>query len=297
MLHVPCFTFHNMRYVFFGTPEFAAIVLRHLLDAGFVPTAVVCNPDRPVGRRKIITPPPVKALVMKHETRNISVLQPEKLDERFMLQVSRFMPELFIVAAYAKIIPGSILAIPSRGTIGVHPSLLPRLRGASPIQSAILSGERETGVSLYQMDADMDHGPVFAAERCADYDADRDTTATLLPRLAELGGQMLVRLFPDVKRGTAQAAPQDHAHATFTKKFTTEDALVPYEELAATERGDTPNVAQTIHRKIRAFDPEPGAWTVRDGKRIKLIAAEVRDGKLVITKYQNEGKKSVLGKF
>ena len=150
-----------MRYVFFGTPEFAAIVLRQLLDANLLPVGVVCNPDRPVGRKKVITPPPVKSLVMKHETWNIPVLQPEKLDERFMLQVSSFMPELFVVAAYARIIPRSILDIPANGAIGVHPSLLPRLRGASPIQSAILNGEQNTGVTLYHMDTEVDHGPVF----------------------------------------------------------------------------------------------------------------------------------------
>ena len=293
MFQVSGFTFHNMRYVFFGTPEFAAIALRHLLDAGLPPAAVVCNPDRPTGRKKIVTPPPVKSLVMKHETRNIAILQPERLDEGFILQVSRFKPELFIVAAYAKIIPQSILSIPPRGTIGVHPSLLPRLRGASPIQSAILTGELETGVSLYAIDAEMDHGPVFAAERLADYDTERDTTAMLLPRLAELGGRMLVELFPLLEHGTAKTIPQEHTQATFTKKFATDDAFVAADELAQAESGSAPELGTSIHRKIRAFFPEPGAWTVLNGKRRKLLEGEIRDGKLLITKYQDEGKNSV----
>ncbi len=281
-----------MRYVFFGTPEFAAIVLERLLDAGLPPVALVCNPDRPVGRKKIFMAPPAKALVMKHETHSIPILQPERLDEGFRLQASDFMPELFVVAAYAKIIPQSILDIPAHGTVGVHPSLLPRLRGASPIQSAILTGEPKTGVSLYAMDAAMDHGPVYAMEELADYKPANDTTETLLPRLADLGGRMLVELLRRAERGMPPAIPQDHAQATFTKKFATEDAFVAPEDLARAESGDT-DAAQSIHRKIRAFHPEPGAWTVLNNKRRKLLTAEIRKGQLVITTYQDEGKNPV----
>ncbi|MEY4731649.1 MAG: hypothetical protein RL681_595 [Candidatus Parcubacteria bacterium] len=279
----------SLRYVLFGTPEFAAIVLRHVLDAGFVPFAVVCNPDRPQGRKKVVTPPPVKALVLQRGISTIDVVQPERLDEDFVSRISQFKPEFFVVAAYAKIIPRSVLSIPSRGVIGVHPSLLPRLRGASPIQSAILTGESTTGVSLYAMDAEMDHGPIFAAESLADYDVDRDTTATLLPRLADLGGRMLVELLSSLERGTAKAIPQDHANATFTKKFTTDDAYIPAEELAQAERGGVPELARTIHRKIRAFDPEPGAWTFMDGKRTKLLGARIDTDHIVLTKLQREG--------
>lgn len=280
-----------MTFVFFGTPEFAAIVLRHALDAGLLPAAVVCNPDRPTGRKKIVTPPPVKQLIAQG-TWPIEILQPEKLgDIHEKLQAIR--PDFFIVAAYAKIIPQSILDIPSRGTIGVHPSLLPHLRGASPIQSAILDGERETGVSLYAIDADMDHGPIYRTERLADYDADHDTTATLLPRLADLGGRMLAKLLSELQHGTVTATPQDHTQATFTKKFTTDDTQIAADELTKAESGTAPELALSIHQKIRAFFPEPGAWTVLNGKRRKLLAAETRGGKLFVTKYQDEGKKPV----
>src|SRR3989344_296610 len=119
-----------MKFIFFGTPDFAAIILEKLINSGYVPKAVVCNPDKPVGRKKIITPPPVKVLIMKHEIWNIPVLQPEKLDKSFMLQVSSSITDIFIVAAYANIIPKEILNIPKLGTIGIHPSLLPKYRGA-----------------------------------------------------------------------------------------------------------------------------------------------------------------------
>jgi methionyl-tRNA formyltransferase len=140
-----------MRYVFFGTPRFAEIVLRKLLDAGMPPVALVCNPDRPVGRKKIVTSPPTKTLATNNRT-PIEILQPEKLDEAFMEQLQTLRPDFFVVAAYAKIIPKAVLAIPRLGTLGVHPSLLPKYRGASPIQSVILNGERETGVTIYAMD-------------------------------------------------------------------------------------------------------------------------------------------------
>src|SRR3989344_5918744 len=139
-----------MKFVFFGSPEFAAIVLEKLIKAGFMPAAVVCAPDAPAGRKKIPTPPPAKVRIMNYEERiknKIQILQPETLsiihDSLFVIQ-----PDFFIVAAYAKIIPKEILDIPRLGTIGVHPSLLPKYRGASPIQSAILNDEAETGTTL-----------------------------------------------------------------------------------------------------------------------------------------------------
>ncbi|MDP2598520.1 MAG: methionyl-tRNA formyltransferase, partial [Candidatus Liptonbacteria bacterium] len=155
---------HNSKYVFFGTPEFAAIVLDKLISAGFPPSAVVCNPDRPVGRKKIITPPATKSQIMVRGSRfmdEIKILQPEKLDSGFEHQISNIKPEFGIVAAYAKIIPKNIIELFPKGVIGVHPSLLPKYRGASPIQSAILDGEKEAGVTLYLLDEKMDHGPIL----------------------------------------------------------------------------------------------------------------------------------------
>src|ERR1700690_3293179 len=140
-----------MKYVFFGSPRFAAIVLQKLIDGGIAPAAGVCNPDRPVGRKKIVTPPPVKTLVVSTSS-EIDILQPEKLDDMFTKRLAAIEPDFFVVAAYAKIIPANVLAIPRLGTIGTHPSLLPKYRGASPIQAALLGGDAKTGTTLYLMD-------------------------------------------------------------------------------------------------------------------------------------------------
>jgi methionyl-tRNA formyltransferase len=273
-----------MNYVFFGTPRFAEIVLGELLGAKLPPTAVVCNPDRPFGRKKAITPPPVKVLAAKI---GIPVLQPEQLDEAFGVQLKRLTPDFFAVAAYAKIIPQHILDVPRLGTLGVHPSLLPKYRGASPIQSALLAGERTTGVSIYLMDAKMDHGPVFAEEKMAIPEG--ENYSKLEERLAHLGGKLFAKTVPDFFAGTSHPQVQDETEATFTKKFKTEDGFVDEKELAAAVRGET--VAAAIYRKILALNPEPGVWTVQDGKRLKLLDAKLEHGSLRLTLTQREGEK------
>ena len=271
---------HNSRYIFFGTPRFAAIVLEKLLDAGFVPAAVICNPDRPVGRKKIITAPPIKELIAKRKAQS-EVLQPENLSAiRDLLFALR--PTFAIVAAYANIIPKEILAIPRLGTIGVHPSLLPKYRGASPIQSAILAGEEETGVTLYLMDEKMDHGNIISNVKAQI--SNEDTYETLEKKLAELGGELLAKTISDFVAGKITAQPQDHTKATFTKKFTTADGEVNL-------KTDDP---ERVYRKIRALNPEPGVYTFtypgHVGKRVKLLCAEYRDGTLRIVEIQPEGK-------
>jgi methionyl-tRNA formyltransferase len=289
------------RIVFFGTPEFAAIVLERMIGGGFTPVAVVCNPDRPVGRKKVITPPPVKLVAIKNR---IEVFQPEKLnDVRDSLFALR--SDIFIVAAYAKIIPQDILDIPQRGSIGVHPSLLPKYRGTSPIQFAILNGDSETGVSLFLMDEKADHGEIiskFQAQISND-----ETSETLGKKLAELSGNLLVETLPKFLAGGIVPKKQDEAQATYTKKLTTDDTFIPWEDI---ERAmyDGGTLAETIDRKIRAFFPEPGVWTLRQGlrlssaecpqckplrdkKRMKILAAKVLDGKLKLFTVQYEGKK------
>ena len=271
---------HNSRYIFFGTPRFAAIVLEKLLDAGFVPAAVICNPDRPVGRKKIITAPPIKELIAKRKAQS-EELQPENLSAiRDLLFALR--PTFAIVAAYANIIPKEILAIPRLGTIGVHPSLLPKYRGASPIQSAILGGEEETGVTLYLMDEKMDHGNIISNVKAQI--SNEDTYETLEKKLAELGGELLAKTISDFVAGKITAQPQDHTKATFTKKFTTADGEVNL-------KTDDP---ERVYRKIRALNPEPGVYTFtypgHVGKRVKLLCAEYRDGTLRIVEIQPEGK-------
>lgn len=288
-----------MKYIFFGTPEFAAIILEKLINAGFIPEAVICNPDRPAGRKKIITPPPVKKmLIEKFKDLKIKILQPEKLSTRNMdnecdrTDCPYYNCDIFIVAAYNKIIPKEILKIPKLGTIGIHPSLLPKYRGASPIQSVILNGEAETGSTLYLMDKKVDHGPILAQQKLKS--SILNTQYSILSvKLAELSADLLIENLPDIENKIKNAKPQDESLATYTQKFTTEDAFIKPEDLekAQTEGGI---IAVEIEQKIRALNPEPGPWTFSNNKRMKLLKAELSEGKLKLVKIQTEGKKPIF---
>ncbi|RJQ28070.1 methionyl-tRNA formyltransferase [Candidatus Parcubacteria bacterium] len=280
----------HMSYIFFGTPEFAQIVLKHLIDAGHVPMAVVCNPDRPVGRKKIITPPPVKQYVLglSPEIRNsIHIIQPEKLKE-VEEQLKEIKTDLFVVAAYAKIIPQSILDLPTHGTVGVHPSLLPKLRGSSPIQSAILNNETETGVSLYFVDKDVDHGPVIEEKVLKGFDLSVITYKDLHDVLAHLGGAMLAEIIAQLMRGEKQGIEQNHTEATLTKKFVSQDGFVDHNDLQLAMQGETER-AQTINTMVRALNPEPGVYTIVNEKRMKLLQTKIVDGNLKLMRIQMEG--------
>jgi methionyl-tRNA formyltransferase len=278
-----------MRYIFFGTPDFAATVLHALVDAGHAPVLLVCNPDRPVGRKHAITAPPTKQLVANNKW-PIAILQPEHLETTFIEELSALKPDVLVVAAYAKIIPHAVLRIPRLGTLGVHPSLLPRLRGASPIQSAILVAEPETGVTLYLMDEKMDHGPIVIARKLADYDPANETYASLAPRLARLAGELVGEVMARSREGAIHGEPQNHAQATFTQKFKTEDGYVPEADLILAQSGSVEH-AERINRLIRALNPEPGVWTVQREKRVKLLEATLLDGRLKLDLIQVEGKK------
>lgn len=270
-----------MKYVFFGSPEFAAIILRCLIATGMPPALVVCNPDRPVGRKKIITSPPTKMIAAKH---GIPVCQPERLSvDSLSLTPSSFSSiDFFLVAAYAQIIPEKVLKLPRLGTIGVHPSLLPYYRGATPIQSVILNGDTETGVTLYTMDDKMDHGEIVKNEKCKV--KNEETYTTLLKKLAELSGVLLIETLSKFMKGEIILTPQDHTQATFTKKFETADGFV---DLAK----DDPII---IDRKVRALNPDPGVYTFVDGKRrMKILETEIVDEKLQLIKVQMDGKKPI----
>jgi len=277
-----------MKYVFFGSPRFAAIIFERLVHADMAPIAIVCNPDRPVGRKKIITPPPTKEIALRQ---NILVFQPEKLGGSFGEELKKLAPDFFVVAAYAQIIPGAILAIPRLGTLGTHPSLLPKYRGASPIQSVILSGEAETGVSIYQMDAKMDHGPIVKSASLP-FESSSIQYPALEEKLAELSANLLAEVIPKLLSGKLEPRVQDETKATYTKKFKTEDGFVDEKALAAAEHGDK-NESERIARMINAFTPEPGCWTTRDGKRIKLLQAEIQNGALKLLVTQQEGQNPI----
>lgn len=251
-----------MRIVFFGTPEFAAVSLRALLRERFDVAGVVTQPDRAQGRsRSTLLPPPVKVTA---EQAGLTVLQPDRpIGDIFEAGLRRLEPELGVVVAYGHILRPQVLGIPRRGMINVHASLLPSLRGAAPIQWAILNGDARTGISIMQMEAGLDSGPVLhTAETPIGPD---ETAGALSGRLAELGAQALVDSLHALANGRARPEPQDHAAATFAPKIDRDTARVRWDESA-----------EDVARRIRAMDPAPGAWTVLDGVEVKLFGAAAR---------------------
>ena len=276
-----------MKYVFFGTPRFAAEILGRLIEKNLLPQTVVCNPDQPVGRKKIITPPPVKQLIISRKT-PIEIIQLTDL-HAIRDRLLAMNPDFFIVAAYAKILPREIITLPRLHTIGVHPSLLPKYRGPTPIQSAILSGEPKTGVTLFLMDEKVDHGPIIA-NRTVQI-ANRNYKE-LEKELSESAAQLLVETLPKFLASALTPLTQDENLATYTRKLTLADAYIDSRELArAQTQGGV--IAVKIERSIRALNPEPGTWTKLDGKRLKILAAEIRAGKLKLKTTQYESKKPV----
>ncbi len=272
-----------MKYVLFATPRFGELVLRGLAARGLPPALVVTNPDRPAGRNQVMTSPPAKIAA---DELGIPTLQPELLSGALdALRAAE--ADVFLVAAYGKILKPDLLAIPPRGVIGVHPSLLPRHRGPSPMQQAILDGDTETGVTLFLVDEEVDHGPVIALERAPLGSA--ETYLDLEARLADLGAGLASRTLPSWVAGEIVAAEQEHPAATFTRKFSSEDAHVSWDELV--EAQSDPGVAERVARVVRGLNPEPGAWTERAGVRVKLLSAEVAGGRLAVTEHQVAGKK------
>jgi len=292
-----------MKFVFFGTPEFAAIILEKLINAGFAPQVIVCNPDRPAGRKKIITAPPVKKLLIeKFKDLKIEILQPEKSDDDLIAQILNYKTDIFIIAAYGRIVPEKILKIPRLGSIGVHPSLLPKYRGPSPIQSAILNGEEITGTTVFLMDEKVDHGPILATSQLPI--ATNDNYKLLMKKLAELSADLLIEILPDIEEKIKNAKPQNESLVTYTKKFKSEDAFIKPIDLEKAQ-GSTGSpqeirrIAIEIDRKISAFNPEPGAWTLQQAQgkqiRMKILEAEITpDNKLKLKRIQTEGKKTII---
>lgn len=274
------------RFAFFGTPEVAVFVLEELEQAGYVPTLVVTNPDRPVGRKQVLTAPPVKEWALE---RGLPVFQPTSLKKEALLTpLTNNTFDVFIVAAYGALIPSWLLERPVHGTINVHPSLLPKLRGASPIRSAILEDISQTGVTIMQMDAELDHGPILAQMNAAIDPAAWPMRGRELDQLLmHQGGALLADILPRYLHDELSATPQDHATATYCHKITKADSeltLDPYQ----LPQGD--EAYQTL-LKIRAFDGWPETFFVHDAKRIKIKDATLAlDGSLVITRIVPEGK-------
>jgi methionyl-tRNA formyltransferase len=248
-----------MRIVFFGTPGFAVASLQALVNDRFTIASVVTQPDKPQGRsRSVLVPPPVKVAAQSH---GIPVLQPIRpMGDVFSTSLRRLEPDLGIVVAYGHILRPEILSLPSKGMINVHASLLPRYRGAAPVQHAILRGETETGISIMQMEAGLDSGPIIHRVPTA-IDGD-ETAGSLAARLADIGAMALVEALSLISGDLARPEPQDHAKATYAPKIDREMARLVWQRDAA-----------TLARHIRAFDPAPGAWATLNGSVVKLFAA------------------------
>jgi methionyl-tRNA formyltransferase len=246
-----------VRLAFFGTPDFAVPSLLALVEEGFDVAVVVTQPDRPQGRsRSTLYPPPVKEAALSE---GLPVLQPERpTDAGFVEALRQHAPDLGVVVAYGHILRPALLELPPRGMVNVHASLLPALRGAAPIQHAILEGLEQTGVTIMQMDPGMDTGPIL--HQVPTPIASDETAGELEVRLAELGALALMEALALMDSGVLVPRAQEHELATTAPKITQEMARVRWTEPAA-----------RIARQIRAFDPRPGAWTTLDGTRVKLF--------------------------
>jgi methionyl-tRNA formyltransferase len=249
-----------LKIIFAGTPEFAAIALRELLKTSHHIVAVYTQPDRPAGRGRKLTASPVKMLAMQHQ---LPVHQPERLREASEQKtIADFQADIMVVAAYGLLLPTEVLNAPRLGCINIHPSLLPRWRGAAPIQRSILAGDSMTGVCIMQMEEGLDTGPVLYQVELPI--SPLDTGASLHDKLAELGASALVQTLNYLKNNTLHPAPQNPAAVTYAKKFNKEDARI-----------DWHHSARQIDLQIRAFNPWPTAFTMKDGFTFKVWQASI----------------------
>lgn len=252
-----------LKIAFAGTPQFAAVALEALLHSPHRVVAVYTQPDRPAGRGRRLTPSPVKVLAQTH---HLPVLQPTTLrNDAVLRRLREHGADVLVVAAYGLILPREALDACPLGAVNIHASLLPRWRGAAPIQRAILAGDRETGVTLMQMDEGLDTGAILA-ERATPI-GPRDTAATLHDRLARLGADLLVETLPALAAGRIEPRPQDETRATYADKLNKAEARI-----------DWTRPADHIDRQVRAFDPWPVAHTTLDGQTLRIWRARPQPG-------------------
>lgn len=269
---------NNMRFAFFGTGDFAVKILEILLQNNYIPEIIITTPDKLKGRKMELTPSPVKTWAQKNNiktTTDYSLLST-------CLAGRQADYSLFIVADYGKIIPKEILNIPKHGSLNIHPSLLPKFRGPSPIQSFILSGEKETGTTIILMDEEVDHGAILKNAKIKNQNVKLLYYKELEKKLAELGGNLLVEILPKWLDGKIKPQEQNHNEATFTKKIAKQDGLIKPDELP-----------ESIYKKILAYTPWPGTHIFADNKRIIITNAELKNNKLIIKKIKPEGKKEI----
>jgi len=292
------------KIIFFGTPEFASTVLEKLANSEFKPSLVVTTTDKPVGRKGVITAPPVKKTAEKQEIPcwQLDSLKDSGIDKRIL----SLSPDLFIVAAYGLILPQEILMIPKFGALNVHPSLLPKYRGASPIQASILTGDRKTGISIMLMDEKMDHGPIVARKKIK---VNKETAFDLSQKLSLAGADLLLAILPEWLRKRIKPKKQNHKKTSYTKLVKKEDGLINWLKSA-----------REIERMSRAYYPWPGIYTSFQGQKLKIIEVEILKSKhprrpgqtfltvdrepavatkkdaIILKKVQLEGKNVISGK-
>lgn len=267
------------KFIFFGTPRFSIFILEELKAADLLPTLIVTAPDRPRGRGLEVLPPEVKVWALEHE---IDVLQPEKLkDDNFLGELRNTDWDFFVVAAYGKILPPELLAIPKHGILNVHPSLLPKFRGASPIQSQILADEQKTGVTIMKIDEELDHGPIVAQASI-----EPEPWPLPYPLLEELlareGGKLLAEAIPEWLEGNISPEEQEHEQATYTKKITKEDGRI-----------DLTEDSYQNYLKFQAYRSWPGVFMFEGDTRIKITEAAFEENTFKIVKVIPEGKREM----
>ena len=254
----------KIKTILIGTSGFAENIFRktcsELKSRGFEIIGVITAPDKPVGRKQVLMPCPVKKWALEG---NFEVLEPDRIRKpKWVAKIKGLAPDLIVLCAYGQIIPKEILDIPKYKALNIHPSLLPCWRGASPIQSAILNGDKETGVSIMVMDEEMDHGPLLASTKLQIPNS--QTYRELENKLADLGAELLIKTLPDWVEGKIKAKPQEHSKATFCKLIKKEDGKIDWHKSA-----------EEIERQIRAFSEWPESYTDFNGKILKIIEADL----------------------
>lgn len=252
-----------MNIIFMGTPDFAVPVLQRLIDSPYHIAAVVTQPDRPVGRKRVMTPPPVKRLA---EEANLTILQPEKVRNTDAVEeILAFKPDLLVTCAYGQILPVSLLNAPQYGAVNVHASLLPEYRGAAPIHKAIMDGKKETGMTIMYMVKALDAGDMLAQVKVPI--EEKDTVGTLHDKLSEAGANLLMETIPKLIEKQITPIPQDESQVTYVSTLSRDD-----------ERIDWKKPGEAIYNHVRGMDPFPGAFTLFHDKPLKIWKTKKVDG-------------------
>jgi len=265
-----------MRILFAGTPDIAVPSLKSLAGRHEI-VGVLTNPDRAGGRGRALVPPPVKTAALRL---GLEVLQPDRLDEVVLQRIKALEPDILVVVAYGKIFKNNFLSLFPAGGINLHPSLLPKYRGCSPIQAAILAGDEVTGITIQRIALEMDSGAILA-RKTIELDG-RETGGSLTGKAAGLGAELLVRVLGDLESGTLKETPQDTGGVSFCYRIRKEDGRI-----------DWSAPAQIIERKVRAYNPWPGGWTTWGDKRLVIFRAAVQESTSLPAGGKTPGK--VLG--